>query len=307
MRTRTLLWLAAPAALIGALPVTVGSVAAHGRNAGPDGWTTAIPVDEVNSLAPDGCPIESPNGRELFIASARSGSLGAMDIYVANRKSDNDPWSAPVQLEAPVNSTANDFCPTPLPGGSLLFVSNRTDADQDCNTVAGAGDIYYTRLHPVRAPQEPVNLGCEADGSGPNFGGAEFSPSLVTTDEGTWLFFSSTGLASNQDIYVSELGADGRYGTPARVDELSTGSADQMPNVSPDGRVIVFLSNRPDLAGSDLDVFMATRASVTDAWSPPVRLGPEVNGAGDESRPTMSADGHRLYFGRSGDIWMSTQ
>jgi Tol biopolymer transport system component len=231
-----------------------------------------------------------------------------MDIYVANRKSVNDPWSAPVQLEEPVNSTANDFCPTPLSGGSLLFVSNRADAVQDCNTVDGAGDIYYTRLHPVRAPQAPVNLGCQADGSGPNFGGAEFSPSLVTTDEGTWLFFSSTGpQAGNQDIYVSELGADGRFGTPARVDELSTGFADQMPNVSPDGRVIVFLSNRPDGAGSDLDVFMATRASVTDAWSPPVRLGPEVNGAGDESRPTMSADGHRLYFGRSGDIWMSTQ
>ena len=46
------------------------------------------------------------------------------------------------------------------------------------------------------------HLRCVDDASGPNFAGPEFSPSLVTTHEGTWLYFSSTGYDANMDLYV---------------------------------------------------------------------------------------------------------
>ena len=44
---------------------------------------------EVNTAAHDGCPIESPNGKQLYIASTRAGGFGKNDIWVADRPNKN--------------------------------------------------------------------------------------------------------------------------------------------------------------------------------------------------------------------------
>ena len=155
-------------------------------------WGTAVLEVGVNSAQADGCPIESPDGLSLFIASTRPGAVGGAtdpnDIWVAKRTSKDAPFAAPQHLPAPVNSAAADFCPTPLSGKGLLFVSARAVAG-----ACGAGDIYFTPKHPVRGWLTPSNLGCSATGAGPNSAGGEFSPSRVETNEGTLLFFSSPG------------------------------------------------------------------------------------------------------------------
>ena len=79
-----------------------------------------------------------------------------------------------------------------------------------------------------------------------------------------------------------------------------------MPNVSRDGLEMVFASDRAGGAGA-MDIYRTTRASTADAWSAPVNLGPNVNTAAAETRPSLSGDGHRLHFGRLGDIWVSTR
>ncbi len=86
-------------------------------------WSVAAPVVEVNSTAPDGCPIESRDGLSLYIASSRTGTLGGNDIWAADRASKSEPFGEPQNLGAPVNTVANDFCPTPIYGSYLLFVS----------------------------------------------------------------------------------------------------------------------------------------------------------------------------------------
>jgi hypothetical protein len=213
-----------------------------------------------------------------------------------------------MHVPAPVNSAANDFCPTPLPGNRLLFVSERP-GPATCFAGPGLGDIYITRINPHHGPDEPLHLGCVSHGTGPNFDGPEFSPSLVTTDDSTWLYFSSTGYDSNMDIYVSAQLPDGSFGPPTKVSELSTDADDRMPNVSRDGLEMVFVSNRADLPGAQggLDVFVSRRTSTSESWSTPVNLGPNVNTPAAESRPELSADVDRLYFGRLGDIYMSTR
>lgn len=269
------------------------------------GWTTAVLEPNVNSGAADGCPIESPDGLRLYLASNRDpvgGTSDTNDIYVAQRASVDASFGAAVRLPAPVNSSAADFCPTPLNGKRLLFVSARTVAG-----ACGAGDIYLTRNHPVRGWQQPLNLGCAATGAGPNSAGGEFSPSLVETDEGTMLFYSSPGAGGLQDIYVSAMRADGTFAPGTPIAELNTsGFNDQMPNVSRDGREMVFVSDRTGGAGM-LDIYVATRATTADAWSAPVNLGSAVNTSAAESRPSLSGDGERLHFGRSGDIWVSSR
>ncbi len=72
-------------------------------------WRPAVPETTVNSPQADGCPIESPNGRELYIASNRPGTLGGNDIWVSHRRNVRSPWSAPANLGAPVNSEFADF------------------------------------------------------------------------------------------------------------------------------------------------------------------------------------------------------
>jgi hypothetical protein len=106
----------------------------------------------------------------------------------------------------------------------------------------------------------------------PNTLGAKFSPALVTTTDGGFLYFSSdhngTQDIGSQDIYVSEMRPDGTYGPGVAVAALNTSFEDQQPNVSRDGLTIVFASNR----GGNMDVYMSTRSSLTSEWSPPRNL-----------------------------------
>lgn len=268
-------------------------------------WGPAVAEVDINSPAPDGCPIESPDGRELYIASMRAGTLGGNDIWVAHRTSDAAPWSEPENLGSPINSESNDYCPTPLNGNWLLFVSERSGPDT-CDAGPGAGDIYLARYNPAHGWATPEHLGCDADGGGPNFPGGEYGPSLVQTASGTFLFFSSTGYGTDMDIYMSRQRADGSFAPATPVAELNTTAADFMPNVSRNGLEIVFNSNRAGGFGGQ-DVYTSSRVSTSDPWSPPVNVGPNVNTAGNETRSSLSGDGERLHFGRDGEIYVSTR
>jgi Tol biopolymer transport system component len=140
----------------------------------------------------------------------------------------------------------------------------------------------------------------------------EYGPSLVNAKGGISLYFSSGAPVGvgDQDIYVSRLGARLQFGAPAAVTELNVaGYDDFMPNVSRDGREIVFASTRPGGAGAS-DIYTATRSWDEEGWRPPVNLGQTVNTSAGESRPSLSGDGERLYFGRTpvggtGDIYVS--
>lgn len=270
-------------------------------------WQQAAPVTAVNSAATEGCPIESPDGLSLYLMSTR-GAGGDQDIWVATRTSTGDVFGEPQMLPTPVNSDANDFCPTPLRGNWLLFVSNRGGTDAHGTQACGGGDIYLTRRSPATGEwAAPRNLGCTFNG-GPNGPGTEFGPTVVETEAGRLLLFSSGGdLGSNtQDIYVSAEQADWSFGLPDAVDELNSPKDDIMPNISKDGREIVLASNRDGGLGA-FDIWSSTRASVLDPWTTPTNLGPAVNGPGAETRPSLSWDGSRLYFGRSGEIYLSTR
>jgi hypothetical protein len=266
-------------------------------------WGPALGESGVNTTAAEGCPIESPDGLSLYIASNRAGGTGTPDpndIWVFHRASVDGAWGAAENLGPTLNSTFADYCPTPLQGTALLFVSTRPGG-------CGGGDIYLARNNPARG-WSVQHLGCDATGTGPNFPGGEFGPSLVETDEGTFLFFSSDGydVGGDQDIYMSRRLADGSFGPAVGVAELNTAVHDFMPNVRKDGREIVFNSNRTGGFGGQ-DVYASTRSSTSEPWSAPTNLGSNVNTAGNETRSSLSWDGLRLHFDRDGDIYVSSR
>lgn len=262
-------------------------------------WGPAHKVDEfagnhpeLNTPFLDGCPIQAPDGLSLYMASNRPGGHGLLDIWVAHRTSTSDPFGAPENLGSPVNSAADDFCPTPVRGGGLFFVS-REALPGSC----GLGDIYFTRFNPVHGWSEPVHLACAPEG--PNSTLDEQGPSYVEVDGGAILYFSRSSAGVPGDIFASTMLEDGGYGPAAPVTELNDAAAnDIQPNVRKDGRELVFSSNRSGTLGGQ-DVWTSTRDSVQDPWSAPVNLGAAANTAAAETRPSLSWDAKTLLFGRA--------
>jgi hypothetical protein len=289
-----------------ALAVLLSAWAAFAQNFGE--WSPPASVDPgrtaINTRFNDGCPIEAPDGNTLFFASNRANDL---DIWVAYRTSESAPWGAVERLPNPVNGVgSNEFCPTPLPGNRLLFVSTRPNPNQ----CGGKADIYMTRQHPVHGWLEPVPLNCDI-----NSAGDEFSPSLVEADGVTTLFFSSERLQFGQHkIYSAVQQPDGAWRPASPVDELNMpGASDARPNVRKDGLEIVFDSTR---FGLPSQVYTATRSSVLEPWSAPVPVGAVLNVTTGQSRASISRDGTRLYFGstranvpgdQGADIFVSTR
>jgi hypothetical protein len=304
-------------ALLLATATSLISVQAMSHGGGGGGglgtFSTAVPVTEVNLPPPaaEGCPIETADGLSILFASNRPGGAGGNDIYAADRDTVGSPWKAPRNLGDPINSAAADFCPTPVFGRSLFFVSERVD-NGTTTPPCGGGDIYLARQSPAGGWSAPAMLKCAPEG--PNSTGGERSPSLVETWFGTFLFYSSNGGSGDSDIYMSRMGPDGNFGPGKVVKELSTPEfEDIMPNVRArdDGSFeIVFSSNRPTWgwnqpAEGGQDVYISQSWWLTGGWSAPRNLGKAVNTAGVEQRATLSADGKRMLFGRDGDIFVS--
>ncbi len=275
-------------------------------------WTDFGPatevLDDMGSVL-GGCPIESRDGRSIYTASPRTGTVGGLDIWVNHREDKDAVFGQAVNLGPPVNSPYNDFCPTPVGGNYLFFVSNRPHEDR-CGDNPDAGDMYLTRWNPARGWEEPLHLGCSETGDGPNTEGFEFSPSLVEAGGRTFLYFSSTGYTASHDLMVSEMQPDGSFAPATPVSELNTDDDDRMPNVSKDGLEIVYSSTRPTWGGGEAafgswDVYYAWRESVDEPFSEPVNLGPGINTAGGETRSSFSWDRERVHFGRGGEIFVT--
>jgi Tol biopolymer transport system component len=138
------------------------------------------------------------------------------------------------------------------------------------------------------------------------------------------LFFTSNrpGGLGDVDIWMttkqtSERIPEGYWSTPINLGSTVNSSAfDSCPNISADGLTLYFGSSRPGGSGG-IDIWVTTRATVSDPWEKPTNLGPTVNSDAFDCDPSISPDGLTLYFssarsGKSGspddfDIWVTTR
>jgi hypothetical protein len=298
MRTLVAIGLATSVA---AVSVAV-AVAATKDRYGP--WEGAAPVaGQVNTAAMEGCPIVSPNGLGLYVASNRAGGVAgntANDIWISRRADKTSPWGPPLNMGEPVNSAFSDYCPSPMRNGAFLFVSTRP-ADSNGTPSCGGADMY--RLIRENGEAKAVNLGCTV-----NSKGSEWSPYLLQVNGKTWLYFSSDGHGGEggQDVFMSRLGSDG-FGTPVALAPVNTEHNEFRPNLRADGLEIVFDSDRPGRIGAT-DVYTSTRATLHSRWDEAWHVSTGgVNTAAGESRASLSWDGETLYFGRAGDIYSASR
>jgi Tol biopolymer transport system component len=254
----------------------------------------------VNSAARDGVPNISSDGLELYFRSNRSGGSGNFDLWVTTRNTKDDEWGTPTNLGPTVNTSASDSCPSISADGlSLFFMSNRPGG-------AGGNDVWVT----TRAMKDdpwgaPVNLGSTVNGSS-----GDGCPSISA--DGLSLFFRAGAPGfGGQDLWVTTRAmSDDDWGPPVNLGAtVNTAQTDCCPSISADGLALFFHSNRSGGSG-DLDLWITTRATISDPWGTPVNLGPSVNISAREHAPDIYSDGSTLFFdsNRAGgvgnfDLW----
>lgn len=231
----------------------------------------------VNSPEGEGCPILDPYTNDLFIASAKTGTTGSLDIWRAAWNGNG--WGSPVNLGGTVNTVDAEFCPTPARGRYLYFV--RRDG-------GGDSDIFRAKMLPMKEIGEPVRLSTQVNSTAD-----EWSPSPYEYNGQTVLYFSTTR-NGEQDIYFSV-----NFGPAQPAPGLAMpGVNEARPNISRDGLEIVF-----DIDG---DIYTSSRPSMFDAWSAPAPIS-VVNTPAGESRASMSWDRTMLVYGSGGDIYVATR
>jgi len=93
----------------------------------------------VNTSAGENQASLSDDGLALYFASNRPGGHGGVDLWVTTRATKQDPWTAPVNLDAPVNSPARETTVHISSGDLLLFfTSDRPGGPGDL-------DLYMAR------------------------------------------------------------------------------------------------------------------------------------------------------------------
>lgn len=136
-------------------------------------------------------------------------------------------------------------------------------------------------FHPVLCPlMAALALGCSQDGRAPEGGGTPFEPQLAALAGASW-------------------SAPVKLGPPISVPLVTDANA----MLSPDGLSLYYDSDRTDLPGAQgaRDIWVARR-DCTDAddpacaWQTPVNLGPRINTPYVDGLPTLSIDGHLLFF-----------
>jgi WD40-like Beta Propeller Repeat len=158
---------------VGGLDIYTSTLQADGKFSAPK------LVPELSTSADDTMPTIREDGLELFLTSTRPGGLGSLDIWTSTRASTSDPWSTPVNLGAPVNTSGGEQRGVTFGDATkLYFFSTRSGG-------VGGADLYQatrTRTTIIPIAGSTTGAGGEAfrtTAQLSNSGDAEISGKLI--------------------------------------------------------------------------------------------------------------------------------
>ncbi|TGK11701.1 hypothetical protein EHO60_05245 [Leptospira fletcheri] len=208
-------------------------------------------------------PVISPDGRYLIFQSNRPGGEGEMDLWLsenANYKSRDGEtdWRKPVNL----NQDIWEKNKKELPAGERPAKLLNTDRFEGgisirFDDLGNPAEIFFTSIRNEKA-----------DRSG----------------------FDALNIYYTKKDDKTKLWTD-----PVPVPEINSNFNDKMPAISPDGRFLVFSSDRPGGFG-DYDLWISYRNLSDGSWSSPINMGDSVNSKSGEILPYIHPDGEQLYF-----------
>ncbi|MGC6489795.1 MAG: OmpA family protein [Flavobacteriales bacterium] len=188
-----------------------------------------------------------------------------------------------------INSKWEEYLPS-ISADGKFFVFTRRGPHQ--NSVIS--EDFYQSIYDNGQWTMAQNLGPSVNTQG-NEGAQCLAPN------GKVLFFTACDRQDGFgrcDIYIS-FKRDGQW-TEARNIGPSINSKhwESQPTISPDGRELYFVSNRPGGYG-DMDIWKSVLTE-QGTFSEPVNLGPTINTQYDEMSPFIHTDNQSLYFASKG-------
>ncbi|MBL4657873.1 MAG: PD40 domain-containing protein, partial [Flavobacteriales bacterium] len=273
----------------------------------------------INSEFADYHPLISADESVLFFTSRRENTTGGgkdpdfdiyyEDIYVSHKK--DSVWALAINPGYPLNTTGHDAALGLSPDGQRLFIYRD-------------GDIYESKLE---GPDwlEPVKLN-------KNVNSKHRETSACYSFDGVTMYFVSDrpGGFGGTDIYVSEIGGDGKWGEAVNLgSQVNTGQNEDAVFMHPDGKTLYFSSQGHNNTGG-YDIFKSVQQdnyvpretkdgepalsslvtgtveaaegpaqSAAEGWSTPENLGAPINTTGDDVFFVLAANGKRGYYSSS--------
>jgi outer membrane protein OmpA-like peptidoglycan-associated protein/tetratricopeptide (TPR) repeat protein len=161
----------------------------------------------------------------------------------------------------------------------------------------------------AKAIQKPVHFFPQRMPDAINSAFDEYWPSL-SIDQKKLVFtrlIKKPGYQPQEDFYYSEF-IENEWKRAIPISDINTGENEGAQSLSADGKILFFTAcNRPGGLGS-CDIYYSFYSN--GSWSEPYNAGQPLNTPGWEAQPSISSDGHYLYFSsnRPGgrgekDIW----
>ena len=201
-----------------------------------NGWSTAVPLDQINTPLNEGGQTISADGRYLiFTACNRREGAGRCDLFFAEKI--NGQWTDVKPLPRPVNSGAWESQPSISANRTELFFSSDRSGGQ------GQKDIWVSTRQANGRWGEPENLGTTV-----NTSGNDKAPFIHP--DGKTLYFMSDGHPGmgGFDLYRVQRKQDGSWGEVQNLGYPINSTKDEgVLIVSLDGATAYFASDREDL------------------------------------------------------------
>jgi hypothetical protein len=209
-----------------------------------DDWTQPVNLGPtINSSAWYHDPSISADKLSLVFSSNRPGGLGGDDLWITKRATINDSWTNPVNLGVSINSSNNEMDPALSADGLQLYFCSQ-------NRPGGRGsfDIFVAKRANFNEDWgQPVNLGPLI-----NTSYADYSPSMSAN--GLALFFCSErpGGYGDADLWVTRRPTtNDDWREPINLGPtVNSMDWEGDPDVSSDGSILLFTSDRPEGYGS---------------------------------------------------------
>lgn len=265
-----------PALLVLLAACSASTRSAAGPPAAPS--PEVVGTDVLSTDANEYNPSPSPDGRFLVFARSQPDFRSPM-ILVSRREGGR--WGAPRPVPF-ADARWGDSDPTFSPDGrTLYFISDRPAAGRD--TARRDLDLWRVAFQDGRWGT-PEHLGAEVNSPAQELGPAWHDG---------WLYFGSSrgGRARMLDLYRAPE-RDGHFGAAEALAEVNTEASEGDPELSVDGALLLFWSNRPGGSGGG-DLYASRRTG--NGWSAPAPL--RINSAGFDFTPAFTRDGGWLYFG----------
>jgi len=185
-------------------------------------------------------PFLTADGKRLFFASDRPLDGSAVrkdfDIWYVERKNNNAPWSAPVNLGEPVNSGLDQFYPTLSDNLNLYFTMASPEG-------LGKDDIYFSRWD-GRQYTTPVLLDTNVNSSGYEFN------AFISRNEDFILFtkYNEPGGQGSGDLYIAQKDAYGNWQKAVNLGvPVNTKAMEYCPFYDEKNHTLYFTSRRNTL------------------------------------------------------------